>query len=108
DFFRHYKQSILEIVERGSLFSAAEISPLLETALPGMSEISGLLAIRDAISSRKYSHIVVDTAPFGHTLRLFSLPDQFLRCSNFWNWRRDEIACWPPTSAAESKRLNPS
>jgi len=83
DFFRHYKQSILEIVERGSLFSAAEISPLLETALPGMSEISGLLAIRDAISSRKYSHIVVDTAPFGHTLRLFSLPDQFLRVLKF-------------------------
>jgi arsenite/tail-anchored protein-transporting ATPase len=83
DFFRHYKQSILELVERGSLFSAAEISPLLETALPGMSEISALLAIRDAISSRKYSHIVVDTAPFGHTLRLFSMPEQFIRVLKF-------------------------
>jgi len=83
DFFRHYKQSILEIVDRGSLFSAAEISPLLETALPGMSEISALLAIRDAIDSKKYSHIVVDTAPFGHTLRLFSLPEQFVRVLNF-------------------------
>ena len=83
DFFRNYKQSILEIVERGSLFSAAEISPLLETALPGMSEIAALLAIRDAINSGKYSHIVVDTAPFGHTLRLFSLPEQFVRVLNF-------------------------
>lgn len=83
DFVRHYKQSILEIVERGSLFSAAEIAPLLETALPGMSEISALLAIRDAINSKKYSHIVVDTAPFGHTLRLFSLPEQFVRVLNF-------------------------
>jgi arsenite-transporting ATPase len=83
DFFRQYKQSILEIVERGSLFSAAEISPLLETALPGISEISALLAIRDAINSKKYSHIVVDTAPFGHTLRLFSLPQQFVRVLNF-------------------------
>ena len=83
DFFRHYKQSILEIVERGSLFSAAEISPLLETALPGMSEISALLAIRDAIESNKYTNIVVDTAPFGHTLRLFSLPEQFVRVLNF-------------------------
>jgi len=83
DFFRHYKQSILEIVERGSLFSGAEISPLLETALPGMSEISALLAIRDAIESNKYSNIVVDTAPFGHTLRLFSLPEQFVRVLNF-------------------------
>lgn len=83
DFFRDYKQSILEIVERGSLFSGAEISPLLETALPGISEISALLAIRDAINSKKYSHIVVDTAPFGHTLRLFSLPEQFVRVLNF-------------------------
>ena len=83
DFFRHYKQSLLDIVERGSLFSAAEISPLLETALPGMSEISALLAIRDAINSNKYSHIVVDTAPFGHTLRLFSLPEQFVRVLKF-------------------------
>ena len=83
DFFRQYKQSILEIVERGSLFSAAEISPLLQTALPGISEISALLAIRDAINSKKYSHIVVDTAPFGHTLRLFSLPEQFVRVLNF-------------------------
>jgi arsenite-transporting ATPase len=83
DFFSHYKQSILEIVERGSLFSAAEIAPLLETALPGMSEISALLAIRDAINSKKYSHIVVDTAPFGHTLRLFNMPEQFTRVLNF-------------------------
>jgi arsenite-transporting ATPase len=83
DFFRSYKQSILEIVERGSLFSAAEIAPLLETALPGMSEISALLAIRDAIDSGKYSHIIVDTAPFGHTLRLFSLPEQFVRVLKF-------------------------
>jgi arsenite/tail-anchored protein-transporting ATPase len=83
DFFRQYKQSILEIVERGSLFSAGEISPLLETALPGISEISALLAIRDAINSKKYSYIVVDTAPFGHTLRLFSLPEQFVRVLNF-------------------------
>lgn len=84
DFFRNYKQSILEIVEHGSLFSAQEISPLLETALPGMSEIAALLAIRDAIDSKKYSQIVVDTAPFGHTLRLFSLPEQFVRVLNFF------------------------
>ena len=83
EFFREYKQSILEIVERGSLFSSAEISPLLESALPGMAEISALLAIRDAIESKKYTHIVVDTAPFGHTLRLFSLPEQFVRVLNF-------------------------
>lgn len=83
DFLRKYRQSMLEIVERGSLFTAEEISPLLDTALPGMAEIAALLAIRDAIESGKYSQIVVDTAPFGHTLRLFSLPEQFERLLNF-------------------------
>ena len=83
DFLDHYKRDILEIVDRGSLFTAEEIAPLLDTALPGMAEISALLAIRDAVQSGKYSSIVVDTAPFGHTLRLFSLPQQFLRLLNF-------------------------
>jgi arsenite/tail-anchored protein-transporting ATPase len=83
DFLREYKQDILEIIDRGSLFTAAEISPLLDSALPGMSEMAALLAIRDAVESGRYSHIVVDTAPFGHTLRLFSLPEQFARFLKF-------------------------
>lgn len=83
DFLGEYRQGILEIVESGSLFNAEEISPLLDTALPGMAEISALLAIREAMESGKYSQIVVDTAPFGHTLRLFSLPEQFERLLNF-------------------------
>src|SRR6185503_2304264 len=69
--------------ERGSLFTANEISSLLDTALPGMSEMGALLAIQDAIDSGKYSTIVVDTAPFGHTLRLFGLPEQFAKLLNF-------------------------
>ncbi len=83
DFLAQNKQNMLELVDRGSLFTAEEISPLLDTALPGMSEISGLLAIHDALQSGKYSCIVVDTAPFGHTLRLFELPEQFERLLNF-------------------------
>ncbi|HKW15903.1 MAG TPA: TRC40/GET3/ArsA family transport-energizing ATPase [Terriglobales bacterium] len=83
EFLRRYKQSILEIVERGSLFTADEIAPLLDNALPGMSEMAALLAIRDAVESGDYSHIVIDTAPFGHTLRLFNLPQQFAKLIKF-------------------------
>ncbi|HZQ18134.1 MAG TPA: ArsA family ATPase [Terriglobales bacterium] len=83
EFLREYKKNILAIIERGSLFSAEEISPLLDNSLPGMSEMAALLAIRDAVESGKYSHIVVDTAPFGHTLRLFGLPEQFRRLLKF-------------------------
>jgi arsenite-transporting ATPase len=83
NFLRQYKRNILEIVERGSLFSAEDIAPLLDSSLPGMAEMAGLLAIDEALNSRKYSHIVVDTAPFGHTLRLFNLPEQFEKLLNF-------------------------
>jgi arsenite/tail-anchored protein-transporting ATPase len=82
-FLDEHKRQLVETIEHGSLFTAAEISSLLETTLPGMSEIAGLLAIQEAIASGRYSDIVVDTAPFGHTLRLFGLPKQFLRLLNF-------------------------
>jgi arsenite/tail-anchored protein-transporting ATPase len=77
------KKDLVEAVERGSLFTADEISSLLETALPGMSEMGALLGIHDGIESGKYDIIVVDTAPFGHTLRLFGLPEQFEKLLNF-------------------------
>jgi arsenite-transporting ATPase len=83
NFLDPHRQRLLEIVEQGSLFTASEISPLLDSALPGMAEMAALLAVRDAINSRKYSDVIVDTAPFGHTLRLFSLPEQFRRLLKF-------------------------
>jgi arsenite/tail-anchored protein-transporting ATPase len=82
-FLDENKDQLVEAVERGSLFTADEISSLLETALPGMAEMGALLAIHDAIDSGKYEIIVADTAPFGHTLRLFSLPEQFEKLLNF-------------------------
>jgi arsenite/tail-anchored protein-transporting ATPase len=82
-FIDEHRNELIEAVERGSLFTAGEISSLLDTALPGMSEMGALLAIQDAIDSGRYSTIVVDTAPFGHTLRLFGLPEQFAKLLKF-------------------------
>jgi arsenite-transporting ATPase len=88
-FLDQHKRELIQTIERGSLFTAEEISSLLETTLPGMSEIAALLAIQEAIESGEYSNIVVDTAPFGHTLRLFGLPEQFLRLLNFLDLSAD-------------------
>ncbi len=82
-FLGEHKQDILDVVERGSLFTAEEISPLLDTALPGMSEMAAMIAIQEAMQSGKYSRVVVDTAPFGHTLRLFGLPGEFAKLLDF-------------------------
>src|SRR6185312_13524649 len=40
------RDPILDIVERGTLFSREEIAPLLDTTLPGMAEVAALLAIQ--------------------------------------------------------------
>ncbi|HEY2170904.1 MAG TPA: TRC40/GET3/ArsA family transport-energizing ATPase [Candidatus Angelobacter sp.] len=77
------REGILNIVENGTFFNREEIAPLLDTTLPGMSEVAGLLALRDMLESGEHDHIVVDTAPFGHTLRLFELPGHFQRFLNF-------------------------
>ena len=84
-FLAGNREAILGIVESGTFFSKEEIAPLLDTALPGMAEVAGLLAIQELLEEGKYDHIVVDTAPFGHTLRLFELPAHFQRFLDFLN-----------------------
>jgi len=84
-FLGENREAILDIVDRGTLFSKDEIAPLLDTTLPGMAEVAALLAIQELLESEKYDHIVVDTAPFGHTLRLFELPSHFQRFLDFLN-----------------------
>lgn len=84
-FLAGNRGAILDIVERGTLFSKEEIAPLLDTTLPGMAEVAALLAIQELLQNDKYDHIVIDTAPFGHTLRLFELPSHFQRFLDFLN-----------------------
>lgn len=82
-FLEHNREGILNVIENGTFFSREEIAPLLDTTLPGMSEVAGLLALREMLERGEHEHIVVDTAPFGHTLRLFELPGHFQRFLNF-------------------------
>jgi len=82
-FLSENREGILKIVEGGTFFTKEEIAPLLDTTLPGMSEVAGLLAIKELLESGEYDHIVVDTAPFGHTLRLFELPGHFQNFLDF-------------------------
>lgn len=82
-FLAGNREGILNIVENGTFFNREEIAPLLDTTLPGMAEVAGLLALRELLESGKHDHIIVDTAPFGHTLRFFELPGHFQRFLNF-------------------------
>jgi arsenite-transporting ATPase len=77
------RDALLHIVESGTFFTREEIAPLLDTALPGMAEVAALLVLQELLQLGRHDHIVVDTAPFGHTLRLFELPSHFQRFLNF-------------------------
>ncbi len=83
EFLEPYRDSVLNLMEAGTLFSREEIEPLLDTTLPGMAEVAALLAIDDLLNSSEYDHIIVDTAPIGHTLRLFEMPQHFAKFLHF-------------------------
>lgn len=83
NFLAPYRDPVLQLIESGTLFTKDEIEPLLDSTLPGMAEVSGLLAIHELLQQGEYDHIVVDTAPIGHTLRLFELPQHFQQFLDF-------------------------
>lgn len=92
-FLDQRREEILTILESGSLFTRKELAPFLDATLPGMAEMAALLAIHDSFTSGRYSHIVVDTAPLGHTLRLFAMPGHFRKFLDFLEFAasRDQV-----------------
>ncbi len=83
DRFREtHGATLQDIVSRGTLFAEDDIAELLELAFPGMDEVMAFLRIADLLNpdapdSERYDTVVVDTAPFGHTLRLLDMPTRF-------------------------------
>ncbi len=70
---------LAEIAERGTLLDESDINELLNLSLPGLDEVMSLFELSELDRERKYAHIVVDTAPSGHTSRLLRLPEVFTR-----------------------------
>jgi len=79
EFLRQWRDTIAEIVDRGTYLDREDVDGLVDAALPGADEIFALLALADLLTDTSEAHhrIVVDTAPTGHTLRLLALPETF-------------------------------
>ena len=75
-FLAGERADLLALLGKGSLFTAQELEPLLDTSLPGMAEVAALLAVDELLASR-YDGVLVDTAPMGHAIRLFQMPEHF-------------------------------
>ena len=79
EFLDRWRDTIAEIIDRGTYLDRDDVDGLVDAALPGVDEIFALLALADILAddAAPYARIVVDTAPTGHTLRLLALPETF-------------------------------
>lgn len=67
------REALLQVVERGTYLDAADANSFLDLSLPGVDEV--MAALRLVELSELTDHLVVDTAPTGHTLRLLDAAD---------------------------------
>ncbi len=78
-FRAEHGKVLAEIAERGTLLDEDDINELLSLSLPGMDEVMSLFELSELDREGAYAHVVVDTAPSGHTSRLLRLPEVFDR-----------------------------
>nr|WP_139283149.1 arsenical pump-driving ATPase [Raineyella antarctica] len=99
-----YREKIVGPVR--DLLPATEIAAITEglsgsctTEIASFNEFTDLLA--DPASTAAYDHVIFDTAPTGHTIRLLALPGDW---SNFIETGKGVAACLGPMSGLEKHR----
>ena len=74
-WIRTRRARLERIALRGTWLDQADVSRLLRLTLPGIDELAALFEIIRFAHAGLYDLIVVDTAPTGHTLRMFGMPE---------------------------------
>lgn len=64
-----------EIASRGTFLDDEDIRQFLDLSLPGLDELMAFLEIAALVEREAFDSVIVDTAPWGHTLRLLEMPD---------------------------------
>jgi arsenite-transporting ATPase len=76
-----------------------QLSGACTTEIAAFDEFTGLLT--DGVATGKYDHVIFDTAPTGHTLRLLQLPTAW---SSFLEKNESGASCLGPLSGLEKQR----
>lgn len=101
---RHYRERIVGPV-RGILPAEVvkgieeQLSGACTTEIAAFDEFTGLLT--DAALRQEYDHIVFDTAPTGHTIRLLQLPGAW---NTFLEQGKGDASCLGPLAGLEKHR----
>lgn len=89
-WFDPRRQLLGTIAERGTYLDREDVERFLNLAFPGVDELIGLLEIVRLADAGDYTHVVVDTAPTGHTLRLLEMPDTLRRIAGILENMQDK------------------
>ena len=99
-----YRNKILDPVR--AILPAKEIEEIAEqlsgsctTEIASFNEFTDLLA--DPETTRDYDHIIFDTAPTGHTIRLLQLPGSW---TSYLDAGKGDVSCLGPMSGLEKNR----
>jgi arsenite-transporting ATPase len=76
-----------------------QLSGACTTEIAAFDEFTGLLT--DGVATGKYDHVIFDTAPTGHTLRLLQLPTSW---SKYLDSNESGASCLGPLSGLEKQR----
>ena len=78
-FLERTRPALHAALDRGTYLDDADIDALIRLPLPGIDEVAALLELARLMEETSWTHIIVDTAPTGHTERLLGLPQVFAR-----------------------------
>ncbi len=76
-FKTRHGATLREIAERGTFLDESDVNGILDLSLPGLDEVMALFELSEFDRTGVFHHIVIDTAPSGHTWRLLGLPEVF-------------------------------